>query len=813
MAPLSDRKRPFEEEEGFLPLSPPSSSFQPRRKSARLPLFVARVVNNSSSSSDKGSIIGGDSGFLSKGEGKIVAGNHEVIDLLGVDDNRSDDGTEFVKHEPSNNPNDDEVKFVKEIKPKKSVRFSEIEHEVCYFKRDPMEQMFASIDENEQASINSSGMRHPSSEHSRATADFTVISSHHGRARRSLRRISKHDLRAAVKYGKKVSAHPNIRTGEHRWKFVHNGLVYITDSTCTREITSYKEAITIDPYPMSIPMMEHHTELKRILNEEPYLCTGHTFVIIDQSGSMRNSDVDGFKSRSHAAYGTLSLEFIAQQLSQRPNQNDLFAESVTVIEMKEEPTAIFERIPFDWILFNRLLKRPNIARPSYGGNYNESLTLVKEMILEEYNNLLEDGAEQEELPNFSLVFLSDGKPSDCNPGHARERTEILKSLVDSLKGRFSCYAMGIGAPETEFEVLQSMVDTVKVNGGSGQFVHAGTSTVKLSQTFSQISSTMTSNRTTLLGEENIPTVNKGPKVQKDFTMRETGKTVGKKMPSDKFIVGKGYTINRFRFDIAAFENKREPWRWADFANYGANGLEIESKPFGKGSERLAYRFHEIKQDVHGCKRVGKTMVAKNSVHLIERETKEAFHQDFCLVQATAYNLAEKYNTAVRTSPLLKSTTEEAKPPELRFLLCHVYTITNDETKEEKGYLVEKMLPGKFTKYNSNNGYVKGVSNGDNNTHTIELASGRVKLEEFIQSFSHWVYEHTAHKMIVCDLQGVLNKEGRFPEYLLTDPAICTRKGQRYGKTDMRLNGIRKFCMTHRCGPVCQGLGLPPMNKC
>mmetsp|Transcript_24617 Transcript_24617/g.53064 ORF Transcript_24617/g.53064 Transcript_24617/m.53064 type:complete len:99 (+) Transcript_24617:2199-2495(+) len=97
---------------------------------------------------------------------------------------------------------------------------------------------------------------------------------------------------------------------------------------------------------------------------------------------------------------------------------------------------------------------------------------------------------------------------------------------------------------------------------------------------------------------------------------------------------------------------------------------------------------------------------------------------------------------------------------------------------------------------------------------MELVSGRVKLEEFVQSFSRWVYEHSNHHMIVCDLQGVLNEEGRYPTYQLTDPAICTRyrNGQRYGKTDMRINGIRKFCTTHRCGLVCKGLGLPRMNR-
>ena len=411
---------------------------------------------------------------------------------------------------------------------------------------------------------------------------------------------------------------------------------------------------------------------------------------------MRNSDVEGFVSRSHAAYGTLALEFIAEHLSQRPNQDDLFAESVTVVEMRAEGNKVFDRVPFDWILFNRLLKRPNMARPSYAGNYNESLALVSDMILKEHKNLMEDGATQEELPNFSLVFLSDGKPSDCNPGRREKRIDILKSLSETLGGKFSLYAMGIGARETEFEVLKYMATAVAENGGIAQVVHAGLSTVKLSQTFSQISSTLTSHRTTLLGNDNLPAANK---VQKDITMRDTGKIVGKKMPSEKFSNGKSHTIKRYRFDKAKFNRKQDPWNEVDLAFHGSNGLEIETKPFGKGSERLAFRFHEIKSDKHGSKRLGKMLVAKNSVHLNESETKDDFHKDFCLVQSTALDLAEKFNTAVREAPMLKSVTKENRPPPLKFMLCHVYTIKDNNTKKERGYLVEKMLPGKFTKYN------------------------------------------------------------------------------------------------------------------
>jgi len=66
--------------------------------------------------------------------------------------------------------------------------------------------------------------------------------------------------------------------------------------------------------------------------------------------------------------------------------------------------------------------------------------------------------------------------------------------------------------------------------------------------------------------------------------------------------------------------------------------------------------------------------------------------------------------------------------------------------------------------------------------------GEVQLVDFVQAFSHWVYEYTHHVAIVCDLQGILDMEGKRPLFRLTDPAICSKDNKRnrycYGKTDL-----------------------------
>lgn len=112
--------------------------------------------------------------------------------------------------------------------------------------------------------------------------------------------------------------------------------------------------------------------------------------------------------------------------------------------------------------------------------------------------------------------------------------------------------------------------------------------------------------------------------------------------------------------------------------------------------------------------------------------------------------------------------------------------------------------------------------GSHDDATIELEVGEVRLTDFVQAFSHWVYTHTNHSLVVCDLQGILDLEGRRPVFRLTDPAICSKgkrdrygssnRKHRYGKTDLGMRGIRNFCSSHVCNDVCKGLNLPQMGN-
>jgi len=70
------------------------------------------------------------------------------------------------------------------------------------------------------------------------TSCVELISSIHGRKRRLERDIAVKDLQTAVKYGTKEPQRGARYLGT-RYKITYNNIVYITDDTMTKEVTSF----------------------------------------------------------------------------------------------------------------------------------------------------------------------------------------------------------------------------------------------------------------------------------------------------------------------------------------------------------------------------------------------------------------------------------------------------------------------------------------------------------------------------------------------------------------------------------------------
>jgi hypothetical protein len=81
-----------------------------------------------------------------------------------------------------------------------------------------------------------------------------------------------------------------------------------------------------------------------------------------------------------------------------------------------------------------------------------------------------------------------------------------------------------------------------------------------------------------------------------------------------------------------------------------------------------------------------------------------------------------------------------------------------------------------------------------------------------QAFTHFTNRHTHRKLMVCDIQGVLDAAGPGgPVFRLTDPCIHYESSRGrvmvHGRTDKGRRGMHEFFKTHQCNALCRILGL------
>ncbi len=525
-------------------------------------------------------------------------------------------------------------------------------------------------------------------------------------------------------------------------------------------------------------------------------------MIVDQSGSMRKTDVAGGATRSDAVWLTLATDFVASQLE---NKQAKVTDVVSIVGMNKQGSLLVDRQPTDWILFNRLISLLRSAEPKSDGNYLPALKEAEDLLR---NNAASSCA-------LMLLILSDGKPSDhfsyrlltpeMKDEYQRETTKVhsekirlltnpcIDSLVSQFGRRLTIHTIGFAGPSEDFAVLRAMADRPALFGCTGKFQAPSLTPESLGLVISELASSLTTSKSEL--------------TQLDTSaQREVRKVLREpKRTADDI----QYNSEWFYWDL---ENggieSRQHWcadkgSWVKtkgLIDKQATGVAMRQKYFGEGAERLVAKFREVRAD--GVF-VGPTMVAKESRFVQDVvQDRDAdlrrFHKVFCVTQARAARLAEIFNQKLSTVPGFCPRTT----PQIRFLDCFVYVV-NDDLEGQVGVLVEKQLdPLKYKKWNSNNGFVDGVDGlspppsvdhhgNEHAAHLIPVIEGsadededddndgqgtglgriEIKTTEIPQAFSHFTYRHTHRRQLVCDLQGVLTTSCSPPLFELTDPVI------------------------------------------
>ncbi|CBN76804.1 conserved unknown protein [Ectocarpus siliculosus] len=711
----------------------------------------------------------------------------------------------------------------------------------------------------------------PSSTAIPGTSEVLFFSSLHGERRRAERQIDRRDLQAAVRYGKKQLAKRDPETGAIRWKYTYADIIYITDETSTQEITSWVAPIGIPHAELTLKQIGEHEAAKQRLKNDPSLCTSHTVIVVDQSGSMRETDVADFYNRSQAVFGMLAMDFVAKpRLSGDATDTDV----VSLVVMQGSADIAVEKEPMGLVLYNQFVNLHDTGAPQFHGNFLPALDIAEE--------LLKSQAHGECA--LSLLFLSDGRPSDYSYANHVGITTSYPEVVETILGRvtnlaevfgeqLSVVTLGFAGPEQDFTVLERMAEAARDGGSQGKFHRPELSSRGLGTAIADSISSLTATRlrlTTLAGGNNQRRELR--QVEREAPGSHWGRAPTTAQTGDGWVVYSS-SVEGYEFSLEAMKYSGTPWVPVELFSEKANGIAIRSKSLGQGAERLVFGLQEV--DLRSGELVGPKLVAKESKHIGQETMKIQFHHSFAWTQLEAQRMAERFNHRVRFMlRVIFGDDCKHRVWDISFLPCSVYTFL--EGGVNRSVLVEKLLVGRYTKFNGNNGYVHGGQGADPaGASAAEPAAGLMRArademmgaideeeedsdsdgevpiirggdedddedddgtsvgalagekaeggptsfdpepESYVQAFSHFSYRKSRRKMLVCDLQGVQSTscihEDRAGVFELTDPVIHYRSAsgrrQVYGRTDLGKKGMRKFFETHQCNDVCRLLGL------
>jgi hypothetical protein len=511
-----------------------------------------------------------------------------------------------------------------------------------------------------------------------------ILSSLHGRQRRMERSISKAEFHAAIQFGERKRGYNNPRTGEKSWIFTYKagGIAVVTNDNCTQEITSWVLpcwGIDIEKVPITKEMLKLHNEaVKDSMHHENW--NSHTVVVLDQSGSMRNTDATNGVTRSDLVWLCLAVDCIGKRIkSGDANSRDFFS----LIALSSNGERLINHKPMDWILYNKVIDMLRHRHPVGDGNYLPAIKLAEETLLhnKKGNCMLQ------------LHFLTDGAPSD-KPPRGFGRGQFCLQVVDyheqvigksiaylsrQFGSRLSFGAFAVG--NSQFRTLKSMVKTAEEYNCKVFLSQASLCVNDLSSAFQSMTTLLTETKSAA-----TDVVTNRQRTYRDLIREPKYSVTNYNLADGHWDMYYSGNITRVHFDKSAYK-----WMYPDntFNHLLAVGLAVRDQIFGEGKERAVRGVREITAEGHA---IGPALVGKESLFVEDTEDSKSFHKTFCKVQQLSQRMAIRFNKILlRLSGVKRSST-----PIISFLDCYVMLLRGSRN----GILVEKMLDHtKYKKWN------------------------------------------------------------------------------------------------------------------
>ena len=302
--------------------------------------------------------------------------------------------------------------------------------------------------------------------------------------RRRQRAIPKRQLQQAIKHGTRKKAKTPGRA-----IYSHKNLVVVVDSRTKREITSYTRPFDLPRKNTTFVEREKHQAacLKIAGPDHADYCESHTVLIVDISGSMRESDVHGARTRLDSVWYAIAQDFIKNRIDK--GQASL-KDAISVVLMGDEATAYapLHNVPTDWVTYNNVLTvyKEGLILPAGHGCYRPALKAAEDILM------------RYSTSNCALVLsiLSDGRPSDARflrtsyQDGCESILERVGLLASKLGKRLTVNAIGIGNA-SQFDTLENMTSKAKDYGSSGLFLLPSLTTAKIGDAISSVASSLT----------------------------------------------------------------------------------------------------------------------------------------------------------------------------------------------------------------------------------------------------------------------------------------------------------------------------------